>query len=128
MDDLEARKWQQKESVYRKLYSFILQKHKGALQEQPTTTTDTSSKSSDVFADEQQLLNRIFQTEVQNLLLGVGATALCFGLLRTSKARALLTILGEAKAKALLEANVQAKQMGTEGIQNRIGTSSPVFV
>jgi hypothetical protein len=93
------------------------------LQEQQHVPTDDDRG---VFVDEQQKLNRIFQTELQNLLLGVGAAAVCFGLLRTARVSALSAIFGDVKARALLKAKEEAKQVGTEGIQNRVGTKRSI--
>jgi hypothetical protein len=123
-DDVETRILQQKESVYRKFYSALLRKHREVLQEKRQQHQASTEGAPDDFAEEQQVLNRIFQTEVQNLVLGVGATAVCFALLRTAKASAMPVIFGNAKARAILEANIKAKQIGTEGIQNRVGTTA----
>jgi hypothetical protein len=115
MDDNETRKLQQKESVYRKLYSTILQQNQGVLQ-------NSSDNLHGVFDDEQQTLNRIFYSEVKNMLLGVGVTAISLASLRMGSRHALSSVFGEKKAKALKVAEFHAKQAGTEGIQNRIGT------
>jgi hypothetical protein len=120
-NEMETRKLQQNESLYRKLYSAILTKHKGVLQQRHQHYASIDD-GCDVFAEEQNMLNRIFQTEVQNLALGVGATAVCFALLGFAKTSGLSTIFGISKARAFLQAKEQAKKIGTEGTQNRIGT------
>mmetsp|Transcript_43568 Transcript_43568/g.105646 ORF Transcript_43568/g.105646 Transcript_43568/m.105646 type:complete len:287 (-) Transcript_43568:1647-2507(-) len=51
MMDGEAWKLRQKESVYRKLYSDLLQKHRGALQEVQSSSSSLSSSSSDPKVD-----------------------------------------------------------------------------
>jgi hypothetical protein len=117
MDDQETRRIQQKESVYRKLYSAILQKHRGVLQEH-----DDDNTSNVLFEDEQQMLNKIFYSEVKNLLFGVGVTAVTLVSLRTGSRYALSKMFGDAKAQAFREAETQAKLVGTEGVQNRVGT------
>jgi hypothetical protein len=77
-----------------------------------------------VFDDEQQCLNRIFHTEIKNLLVGIGVTATVLASLRMGSKYALSTIFGEAKSKAFKEAEVEAKKRGTEGFQNRMGRNN----
>ena len=83
MNDQETRRIQQKESVYRKLYSSILQKHRGVLQQQDHGATTTTPGNE--FDDEQRLLNTIFYSEVKSLLFGVGVTAVAAGWLLASE-------------------------------------------
>lgn len=129
MDDQETRRIQQKESVYRKLYSAILQKHRGVLQQKPSdggddnNTHSINNTSDDVFVEEQQLLNKIFYSEMKSLLFGVAVTAVTLGSLRMGSRHVLSKIYGETKAQAFKEAEAQAKLVGTAGVQNRIGTT-----
>lgn len=117
--DGEAWKLRQKESSYRKLYSNLLQKHRGVLQQAPSPSQPESSSSSlprpsppsnivssigisrpsppplphapiiDPYNDETITLNHIFRTEVGNLVVGVVSTAATFMGLRFGKTRIL---------------------------------------
>ena len=151
MMDGEAWKLRQKESVYRKLYSNLLQKHRGALQEVQSTSSSSSSSSSpvqstssssssssssetgngtqtstlqekDPYEDETSTLNQIFRTEVGNLVVGVVSTAVTFMALRFGKTKILSSpIFGGVKTPEVFrQAEIHAKQYGTDHTQNRI--------
>lgn len=144
--DGEAWKLRQKESVYRKLYSDLLQKHRGDLQQaQLSTSTPPESESTsrsqhdgesslppsssgtarkDLYEDENNKLNQIFRTEVGNLVFGVASTAISFLVLRLGKIRILSSSLfgGIKTAEIFNVADAHARQYGTEHTQNRIST------
>lgn len=141
-------KLRQKESVYRKLYSELLKKHRGVLQHlgselepsSPSSSQSSSSQSStsssssssasytttaatttNVFQDESQVLNQIFRTEIVNLLVGVGSTAATLATLRWGKIRFLSSPLVGKTTLVLHEAQAQARRHGTEELQSTIG-------
>jgi hypothetical protein len=119
-EQYESLRIQQKESVYRKLYSSILQERRGVLQASNTNNDSDTTKSS-VFDDEQQCLSQIVRTEVKNLLVGVGVTAAVLVSLRLGSKHVLSTMFGEAKSKAFKEAEIDARRRGTEGFQKSLG-------
>mmetsp|Transcript_27742 Transcript_27742/g.61096 ORF Transcript_27742/g.61096 Transcript_27742/m.61096 type:complete len:267 (+) Transcript_27742:168-968(+) len=130
-DDYETRKLLLKQGEYRKLYSSLLQKHRGVLQTQPdeggvpnanenTNAKDgvSSYKNSNHFEEEDRVLNQIFQTEVKNVAMGIGATAVALASLRFARSRhAASTVFGSAKAKVLQEAEIEGKRVGTDTFQ-----------
>lgn len=127
----------QKESVYRKLYSALLRKHQGALQasiQEHTPSGQNNDNSylimtvnSHDFHHEDEIMNTILRTEVQNLLIGVGATALGFATLRFGSRYAFsLGLFGTTKAKAMQEAEQQAKRRGTDTFQKSFGTTNQI--
>ena len=135
MMDGEAWKLRQKESVYRKLFSNLLQKHRGTLQEVESSSsplspsengkdpqTSVTLQEKDPYEDETNTLNQIFRTEVGNLVVGVASTALTFMALRFGKTTVLSSpVFGGVKTpEAFRQAEIHAKQYGTEHTQNRI--------
>jgi hypothetical protein len=112
MTELGETKMRQKESVYRKLYSSLLQRKKDGL-------ALGSSKSS-AFDDERQLLAQVVRTETTNLFFGIATTATIFTILRFGPTRIIRQMGGE-KAKAMRQAEEDAKHLGTAGVQHRIG-------
>jgi len=139
-DDYETRKLLLKQGEYRKLYSSLLQKHRGVLQTQPdeggvpnanenTNAKDgvSSYKNSNHFEEEDRVLNQIFQTEVKNVAMGIGATAVALASLRFARSRhAASTVFGSAKAKVLQEAEIEGKRVGTDTFQKSFGTCHTV--
>ena len=123
-DDHEIRKLLLKQGEYRKLYSSILQKHRGSLQGNSGNGDAIRGNDSDGhFEDEARLLNQIFQTEVKNLATGIGATAATLASLRFARSRrAVSAVFGSAKAKVLYEAEIEGKRVGTDNFQKGFGT------
>lgn len=139
-DDYETRKLLLKQGGYRKLYSSLLQKHRGVLQTQSdeggvsnedvNTNANahakygaSSNKNANHFEDEDRVLNQIFQTEVKNVAMGIGATAVALASLRFARSRhAASTVFGSTKAKVLQEAEIEGKRVGTDTFQKSFGT------
>jgi hypothetical protein len=111
----DANKARQKESVYRKLYSALLQNNRQVFQ--------GINNKDDSFEDEQRQIQTVFHTELTNLLVGVGATAAVVASLRFGPKYLLSRGFGggDKKARAMREAETQAKLRGTEDIQRSIG-------
>ena len=143
--DYETRQLLRKEPIYRKLYSSLLQKHRGILQAQPTkdensttTTTITTQHHYDdtnhqqqhnQFEDEDQILNTIFQTEMKNILVGVGASMAALASLRFVRSSyASSTVFGSVKAKAMQEAEREGKKRGTDTFQKNFCTQTYDFI
>ena len=141
--DYETRQILRKEPIYRKLYSSLLQEHRGILQAaQPTkdensttttTTTITTQHHDDTnhpqqhnqFEDEDQILNTIFQTEMKNILVGVGASVAAVAALRFVRSSyASSTVFGSVKAKAMQEAEREGKKRGTDTFQKNFCTQT----
>ena len=138
--DYETRQILRKEPIYRKLYSSLLQEHRGILQQaQPTkdensTTTITTQHHDDTtnhqqqhhqFEDEDQILNTIFQTEMKNILVGVGASVAAVASLRFVRSSyASSTVFGSVKAKAMQEAEREGKKRGTDTFQKNFCTQT----
>lgn len=138
--DYETRQILRKEPIYRKLYSSLLQEHRGILQAQPTkdensttTTTITTQHHDDTnhqqqhhqFEDEDQILNTIFQTEMKNVLVGVGASVTALASLRFVRSSyASSTVFGYVKAKAMQEAEREGKKRGTDTFQKNFCTQT----
>jgi hypothetical protein len=142
--DYETRQLLRKEPIYRKLYSSLLQEHRGILQaaHQPkdenstttTTTTITTQHHDDTtnhqpqhnqFEDEDQILNTIFQTEMKNMLVGVGASVAAVASLRFVRSSyASSTVFGYVKAKAMQEAEIEGKKRGTDTFQKNFCTQT----
>ena len=135
--DYETRQILRKEPIYRKLYSSLLQEHRGILQAPPTdensttTTTITTQHHDDTnhpqqhnqFEDEDQILNTIFQTEMKNILVGVGASLAALASLRFVRSSyASSTVFGSVKAKAMQEAEREGKKRGTDTFQKNFCT------
>jgi hypothetical protein len=139
--DYETRQILRKEPIYRKLYSSLLQEHRGILQAQPkeenntTTTTITTEHHDDAnhhnrnqFEDEDQTLNTIFQTEIKNILVGVGASVAALASLRFVRSSyASSTVFGYVKAKAIQEAEIEGKKRGTDRFQRNFCTQTTNF-
>jgi hypothetical protein len=134
----KAGRIRQKESVYRKLYSSLLRKHQGALQTSSqygesgpnngNNTNPVRTTSRPDFDDEDETLSKIFRTEVRNLLIGVGATAFGLATLRFGSRNAFSSgLFGMTKAKAMQEAEEQAKRRGTETFQKTFGASKQIM-
>jgi hypothetical protein len=145
-DKIARGRIRQKESAYRRLYSTLLRKRRGALQrhqhhqhhkedgQSGANNNDAKnisvaaakvvpSSEDDDFAEEEDALNRIFRAEVQNLLIGVAATALVWTSLRFGTRYAFSSgLFGIDKAVAMAEAERQAKRRGTETFQKTFGT------
>ena len=120
----ETNKARQKESIYRKLYSNLLQQNKSVFQE---ISNDSTNDGNDAFADEKGQLAKIFNTEIANLAVGIGVTFTAFAALRFGS-RFVLNQFGGQRAQALKEADVEAKKRGTERTQNIIGeTNSALY-
>jgi hypothetical protein len=137
--DYETRQLLRKDPIYRKLYSSLLQEHRGILQAQPkennTTTTTTAITTehhaanhhhrNNQFEDEDQTLNMIFQTEIKNILIGVGASVAALASLRFVRSSyASSTVFGYVKAKAIQEAEIEGKKRGTDTFQKNFCTST----
>ena len=141
--DYETRQILRKEPIYRKLYSSLLQEHRGILQAAPptkdenstTTTTITTQQHHDdttnhqqqhnQFEDEDQILNTIFQTEMKNILVGVGASVAAVASLRFVRSSyASSTVFGSVKAKAMQEAEREGKKRGTDTFQQNFCTQT----
>lgn len=138
--DYETRQILRKEPIYRKLYSSLLQEHRGILQAQPkdenstttTTTTittqhhdDTNHQQHNQFEDEDQILNTIFQTEIKNILVGVVASVAALASLRFVRSSyASSTVFGYVKAKAMQEAEIEGKKRGTDTFQKNFCTQT----
>ena len=139
--DYETRQILRKEPIYRKLYSSLLQEHRGILQQAPptkdenstTTTTittqhqhdDTNYQQHNQFEDEDQILNTIFQTEMKNILVGVGASVAAVASLRFVRSSyASSTVFGSVKAKAMQAAEREGKKRGTDTFQKNICTQT----
>ena len=129
----ETRKLLLKQGEYRKLYSSLLQKHRGILQTQPEESSTTAATTEDGaishchnhFEDEDQTLNQIFQTEVKNLVMGMAATTVTLVSLRFTRSRyAASTVFGTAKAKIIQEAEIEGKRIGTDTFQKTFGTKT----
>ena len=117
-DDTEARKWILKQGEYRRLYSKLLQKHRGALQ---ADTRDDSSSDDNIggpFAEESMALTNIVRTEALNIVVGVGAAVAILGSLRFVRSKhAISTVFGSSKAAAMKVAEEEGKRMGTDNFQ-----------
>ena len=111
----EEQKIRHNESKFRKLFSNLLEAKKNVLQEHFSTSSTGSQ-----FEDEQQLLSRVVKQETINLCFGVGMTASMFALLRYGPRR-IIQQLGGGRAQALKQAEIDAKELGTAGVQQRIG-------
>ena len=142
--DYETRQILRKEPIYRKLYSSLLQEHRGILQQaQPTkdensTTTTTTTITTqhhyddtnhqpqhNQFEDEDQILNTIFQTEMKNILVGVGASVAAVASLRFVRSSyASSTVFGSVKAKAMQAAEREGKKRGTDTFQKNFCTQT----
>ena len=143
--DYETRQILRKEPIYRKLYSSLLQEHRGILQQAPptkdenstttTTTTITTQQHHDdttnhqqqhhQFEDEDQILNTIFQTEMKNILVGVGASVAAVASLRFVRSSyASSTVFGSVKAKAMQAAEREGKKRGTDTFQKNFCTQT----
>jgi hypothetical protein len=114
----EANKARQKESVYRKLYSFLLQRNRSVFQ---GISKENNNGGDDVFEDEMKQLASVFQTEVMNLSVGIGVAFTAFAALRFGPKFVLQRFGGQQRAQALREAEEQAKKRGTEDVQKSIG-------
>jgi hypothetical protein len=128
MGDSETRKWILKQGEYRRLYSSLLRKHRGALQgnrdgtETAAAPSGCSENSEDSFADESAILTGILRTEASNIALGIGAAAAALGSLRFIKSRhAMSSVFGRAKAEAMTIAEAEGKKMGTDSFQKTFG-------
>ena len=130
-DDSETRKWILKQGEYRRLYSSLLQKHRGVLQTtsgtNATTNTDEAATNSDIdggdpFAEESKILSNIFRTEASNIGLGIGAAVVTMGSLRFIRSKhAISTVFGRSKAAAMKDAEAEGKKMGTDTFQKTFG-------
>ncbi len=119
-EDSETRKWILKQGEYRRLYSSLLQKHRGALQ---AKTDEATSNGTDPFAEESMVLSSIFRTEALNIALGMGAAVVALGSLRFIQSKhAISTVFGNSKAAAMKEAEAEGKRMGTDTFQKTFGT------
>ena len=121
-DDTESRKWILKQGEYRRLYSSLLQKHRGALQQTNDATSSSSSDDEDPFAEESRILNTLYRTEVQKIGLGLGAAMVALGSLRFVRSKhAISTVFGRSKAAAMQDAEAQGKKLGTHAFQKTFG-------
>ncbi len=118
--DSETRKLILKQGEYRRLYSSLLQKYRGALQ---ASTDEATSYGNDPFKEESKVLTGIFRTEALNIALGMGAAAFTLGSLRFIRSRhAISTVFGNSKAAAMKEAEEEGKRRGTDAFQKTFGT------
>ena len=140
--DYETRQILRKEPIYRKLYSSLLQEHRGILQQAPPTKDENSTttittqqqhhyddthhqQQHNQFEDEDQILNTIFQTEMKNILVGVGASVAAVASLRFVRSSyASSTVFGSVKAKAMQEAEREGKKRGTDTFQKNFCTQT----
>ena len=125
-EDSDTRKWILKQGEYRRLYSSLLQKHRGALQASTNEAT-SENKSNDPFAEESMVLTNIFRTEALNIALGMGAAVVTLGSLRFVQSKhAISTVFGNSKAAAMKEAEAEGKRMGTDTFQKTFGKNKNV--
>lgn len=129
-DDTEARKYILKQGEYRRLYSSLLQKHRGALQPSSSTMSSITTSDavtggqsdSDPFAEESSILEAVFRTEARNIIIGIGFAASSFVSLRFVKSKyAISTVFGRTKAAAMKKAEVEGEKMGTDLFQKTFG-------
>ena len=119
-NDIETRKWILKQGEYRRLYSKLLQKHRGALQ--ATTTDESTNNDNEPFSEELIVLTNIFRTEALNIVLGMGAAVATLGSLRFVRSKhAISTVFGSSKAAAMKKAESEGKRMGTDTFQKTFG-------
>jgi hypothetical protein len=128
MDDWESKKARQKESIYRQLYSSVLKRHRGALQGLNDDDDNETTNDNVVFQDEKKLLGQVFQTEVKNLVVGMGAALTVYAALRVGPKYVMQRFGSAQKAKAIRESEEQARKGGTEETQRSIGKKNQVFV
>jgi hypothetical protein len=118
-DDSETRKWILKQGEYRRLYSSLLQKHRGALQ---TTNDGATDSENDPFVEESGIMINIFRTEAKNIVLGTGAVVASMASLRFIRSKhAISTVFGRTKAEAMRDAEAEGQRMGTDAFQRTFG-------
>ena len=119
MTEFQATKIRQKESVYRRLYSSLLERKKDALKS-VSPMVDRSSPDTFDFEDERKLLAQIVRTETANLFFGIATTATIFAVLRFGP-RLYIRNQGGEFARNMKQAEKDAQALGTAGVQKRIG-------
>lgn len=114
METLQREKERFKEQQYLSLYKELLRENRGLLQEQ---------RDEDVgdFADEAQLLKGAISSQRQIWIAGIGIGLLTFVSLHYVPTFLIRRLGGEAKVKALDEAERKAKEDGTAMLKNATG-------
>lgn len=95
-----------KERRYFSMYKAWLRKHRGILQQERDGDTGE-------FAHEQELIERVIASQRQKWMAGVGIGLAAFASLHFAPNLLIRWIGGEAKIKALREADRQARENGT---------------
>ena len=116
----DADRARQKESVYRKLYSSLFERKRSVIQA-------LQNEENSAFDEERFHMQKVFQTEVTNLFIGACLSCTTFATLRLLPKFLMQRFGGTAKARALREAEKQAKKRGTEATQNFVGKKSKKF-
>ena len=123
-EESETRKWILKQGEYRRLYSKLLQTHRGTLQ--ATTDGDSTNESNGPFAEESMILSNIFRTEALYIAFGLGSAAVTLASLRFVQSKhAISTVFGSSKAAAMKQAEFDGKKMGTDTFQRTFGMLKP---
>jgi hypothetical protein len=114
METLQREKERFKEQQYLSLYKGLLRENRGLLQEQ---------RDEDVgdFTDEAQLLKGAISSQRQIWIAGIGIGLLTFVSLHYVPTFLIRRLGGEAKVKALDEAERKAKEDGTAMLKNATG-------
>jgi hypothetical protein len=121
MKTLQREKERFKESQYLSLYKGLLRENRGLLQEQ--RDEDVSD-----FKQEANLLKDAISSQRQIWIAGIGIGLLTFVSLHYAPTFLIRRLGGEAKVKALDEAERKAKEEGTALLKNATGEMYQVCV
>lgn len=106
MSQLAVEKERLNESKYRKLYTDLLQKHKGLL----TTSQDATGENQNDYAEESKLVQNAMTAERDAMLYGLAGGIAAFVSLRFFPKYMIWRIGGKEKLNALKEAEAKAKE------------------
>jgi len=120
LENYQVQRERQNAHKYRKLYSALLEKHSGVLQQawQGTTTSASSTSST---TSESRLIQDMWESERNAIAVGLVCGCATLATIRFMTPVLLRRIGGEAKVEAVRKADEEAKRLGSYKYQRAFG-------